>query len=425
MNVQSICVVGCGYVGLPLAALLSNHFKVFGFDVNASKIDMLKQGEDPTGDVEGLKEANIEFTSDSSVIERSDFIIVCVPTPITRNKQPDLRMLKSASDIVGSNMKRGSTIVYESTVYPGVTEEVCLPIIERKSGLRLGKDFKLGYSPERVNPGDKKNTIDKIIKVISANDQEGLETIEKVYGKICKAGLHKASSIKVAEASKVIENTQRDINIALMNEFSLIFDKLNIDTKDVLEAAKTKWNFLNFHPGLVGGHCIGVDPYYLIYKAEEAGYRPTLITAARTINDDMYKHVAETIIRSLIAAGERVSESKVVILGLTYKENVNDIRNSRLKQLIAELVTYGIAVMAHDPLIDDDLTEKEFRVRNQRFEELCDASVVVIGSPHKEFFTGKYMAYLRRLGARNAHMIDIKGAFSNKDIPEGFIYHTL
>src|SRR3989338_2656355 len=335
---RKIAVVGLGYVGLPLALALSNHFEVIGFDINKEKINSLNKGIDPTRENDLSLKANIRFVSDETELKKANFIIVAVPTPVTEAKHPNLTYLEKSSELVGRNLQRGAIVVYESTVYPVVTEEICLPILEKTSGLKLIDDFKIGYSPERINPGDKEHTIDKVIKIISGIDKESLEEISKVYSKVTRAGIHKAKNIKTAEAAKVIENIQRDLNIALMNELSIIFDKIGIKTKDVLAAASTKWNFHKYHPGLVGGHCIGVDPYYLTHKAQQLGYEPKVILAGRGINDSM----ARTVAKQVIGALAEPTQSRVLVLGLTFKENVNDYRNSKAKDVIDELRSAGV-----------------------------------------------------------------------------------
>ena len=372
MYEPKICVVGCGYVGLPLAIALSKHFSVRAFDVNKDKIEQLKQGKDPTKELGDtvIKESNIIFSSNPEVIKEADFIIVAVPTPITKAKIPDLSLVKSASKIVGENLKKDAIIVFESTVYPGVTEDICAPIIEEASGLKNCEDFKLGYSPERINPGDKEHTIDKIIKIVSACDDDALDKLSFVYGKVCKAGLHKAPNIRTAEAAKVIENIQRDLNIALMNELAVLFDKLGLDINSVLEAAYTKWNFHRYKPGLVGGHCIGIDPYYLTFKAAEVDYHPEIILAGRRINDNMHKFYAQKIIKKLIELGKKVAGAKVLIFGLTFKPNVNVFRNSRVKNLVEELKSYKIDVFGCDPMLSKEIIEKEFGVKNVDFVDV-------------------------------------------------------
>src|SRR3989338_147919 len=343
-----ICVVGMGYVGLFLVCLLSKKYEVSGFDINGKKINDLKSGLDETGEVDDLKKYHINYSADPKIIQEANFIIVAVPTPITEDRKPDLSPLESASKIVGENLTKGSIVVYESTVYPGCTEEVCIPILESKSGLKFGVDFQVGYSPERVNPGDKKNTIDKIIKVVSANNNETLKKLEEVYGSITK--IYSASSIKVAEAAKVIENVQRSLNIALMNELAIIFDKIGISTKEVIEAASTKWNFHKYTPGLVGGHCIGVDPYYLTHKAKQLGYEPKVILSGQAVNEYM----------SELVAGKFKGKKKVLILGLTFKENVPDTRNSKAGDLVRHLKRQGSWVAGHDPLVEPSTIREIF-----------------------------------------------------------------
>ncbi|MCA1597213.1 MAG: nucleotide sugar dehydrogenase, partial [Chloroflexi bacterium] len=348
---ERIAVVGLGYVGLPVAVALSRRFPgTIGYDVNGPKVAALARGIDQTGEVSAaeLGSCGLQFASDPAALREANFFVVAVPTPIDDNHQPDLSILIGASEAVGSALRPGSIVVYESTVYPGVTEEICGPVLERASGLRQGIDFKLGYSPERINPGDREHTLDRIIKVVSGEDPATLERVSAVYSAIVPAGLHKAPSIKVAEAAKVIENTQRDLNIALMNELALIFDRLGIRTRDVLDAAGTKWNFLKFTPGLVGGHCIGVDPFYLTKKAEEVGYHPEVILAGRRINDSMGEHLAQRMVKLLIHADLPVRGARVGILGLTFKENVSDIRNSRVPDIVKELQQFGINPLVHD-----------------------------------------------------------------------------
>jgi UDP-N-acetyl-D-galactosamine dehydrogenase len=349
---NKIAIVGLGYVGLPLAAHLSRHFNVVGFDISAANVAELKKGHDRTMELSDaeLKKSKIFFTSKPSDLAACKLFIVAVPTPVDHFHVPDLAAMKNASAMIGRHLSPGACVVYESTVYPGVTEDVCVPILERESKLKFGRDFTVGYSPERINPGDKVHTVDNTIKIISASDAATLDLLEGIYSAVVKVRLHRASSIKVAEAAKVIENTQRDINIALMNELAIIFNKMGIDTLEVLEAAGTKWNFLNFRPGLVGGHCIGVDPYYLTYKAESIGYRPEVILSGRRINDNMGKYVAERTVKMLIAADLQVKKSRVAVLGLSFKENVPDLRNTRVVDIINELKDYGVTVLTHDPL---------------------------------------------------------------------------
>jgi UDP-N-acetyl-D-galactosamine dehydrogenase len=357
-----IAVVGLGYVGLPLAAAFSRKAEVIGFDISDRKIAELRRGHDATGELSAadLAGSPIDFTTDPGRLAEASFIIVTVPTPIDDHKKPDLSPLQAASRTIGRHLRPGTIIVYESTVYPGVTEEVCLPILEAESGLHCGREFKVGYSPERINPGDKVHTVDKIVKVVAGQDAETLETVARVYEMIVTAGVHRASSIKVAEAAKVIENTQRDLNIALMNELAIIFNKMGIQTREVLEAAGSKWNFLKFSPGLVGGHCIGVDPYYLTFKAEAIGYNPQVILAGRRINDGMGKYVAENTVKKLIDADKAVKGCRVLVLGLTFKENVPDIRNSKVIDIVRELREYGVEVLIHDPVADPEEVRQEY-----------------------------------------------------------------
>ncbi len=387
MSNENICVVGLGYVGLPLAVEFNKYFPVTGFDINEKRIEQLKQNIDDSGETNSIELENcqIDFTSNQEKIKDSNFIIVCVPTPVDDTKRPDMSFLKSASEVIGNNLSKDSVVVYESTVYPGCTEEICLPILEKFSGLKCGEDFKIGYSPERINPGDKEHTIDKVIKIVSGIDSDSLERISFVYEKIAKAGVHKAQNIKTAEAAKVIENVQRDLNIALMNELAIIFDKIGIQTKDVLAAAGTKWNWHKYHPGLVGGHCIPVDPHYLTFKAEELGYNPEVILAGRRINDNMHKFVVEKLIKKLNNSGKVLKESKVLVLGLTFKADVKDHRNSRAKHLIKELKDYGISVIGCDPLLENELIKREFGVKNCKVDDLEVVDAVVFGSHHKQF----------------------------------------
>jgi len=368
LPVKKVCVVGLGYVGLPLAVALSKRQEVIGFDINAKRLETLRKGVDNNRDVpsEELKRARIRYTGDPKDIKEADFIIVAVPTPVNDAHLPDLSPLESSSRTVGRNLRKGAIVVYESTVYPGVTEEFCAPILEKESGLKLGRDFKVGYSPERINPGDKEHTIERIVKVVAGMDKESLETIAAVYGSIITAGIHKASSIKVAEAAKVIENTQRDINIALMNELKMIFDKMGIDWKEVLEAAGTKWNFLRFTPGLVGGHCIGVDPYYLAYEAERLGHHPEIILAGRRINDNMAFYETRRVAKRLAAGGTSLQSLKLLILGATFKPDLNDLRNSKVEDVAKELASYGCVVKFHDPMIGQ---EKVFGFENISLEQ--------------------------------------------------------
>jgi len=382
-----LAVVGLGYVGLPLATVFGRQLEVIGFDISEKKINELRQGIDMTGELsrKELAGTDIDYTSDASRLREAQFHVVTVPTPIDDHRRPDLTPVIAASTTIGRNLAKGSIVVYESTVYPGVTDDVCIPILEKESGLCCGVDFKVGYSPERINPGDKVHTVDKIIKVVSGQDSETLETVAQVYGLVVTAGVHRASSIKVAEAAKVIENTQRDLNIALMNELAIIFNRLGIPTMDVLAAAGTKWNFLKFTPGLVGGHCIGVDPYYLTFKAEEIGYQPQVILAGRRINDGMGKYVTEMTVKKLIQAGKAVRDARVLVLGLTFKENVPDIRNTKVIDILGELREYGVEALVHDPVALPDEAMHEYGVTLQSLEQIGKVDAVILAVAHQAF----------------------------------------
>jgi UDP-N-acetyl-D-galactosamine dehydrogenase len=381
-------VIGLGYVGLPVALAFAQRFPcTIGFDINEHKVASLRDGIDTTGEIatEELALSPLTITSDPSYLEQASFFVVAVPTPVDSNHRPDLRPLISASEIVGRALKPGAVVVYESTVYPGVTEDVCGPTLARSSGLCRGRDFKLAYSPERINPGDKEHTIEKIVKVVSGEDEETLDRVAAVYGRIVGAGIHRAPTIKVAEAAKIIENTQRDINIALMNELALIFDRLDISTRDVLEAAGTKWNFLKFAPGLVGGHCIGVDPYYLTAKAEETGYHPQVILAGRRINDGMGSYLAQRMIKLLVKADIGVKSARIGILGLTFKEDVPDLRNSRIPDIVAELRQFGVEPLIHDPIADPVEARNEYGLRLSHWEEMQDLDGVILAVVHSVY----------------------------------------
>jgi UDP-N-acetyl-D-galactosamine dehydrogenase len=408
-----IAVVGLGYVGLPLAVHLSRHFDVVGYDLKPDRIRELKSGKDRTLEIaeNDLADARIFFTSDPAELGRCRFIIVAVPTPIDAYRIPDLTPLRGASAAVGQFMKPGACVVFESTVYPGATEEVCVPIMEKASGLKLGIGFTVGYSPERINPGDKEHTIDRITKVVSGSDPPTTTLLTRVYGKVVSAGIHPVSSIKVAEAAKVIENTQRDLNIALMNELSMIFDKMGIDTSEVLKAAGTKWNFLPFRPGLVGGHCIGVDPYYLTFKAESLGYHPEMILAGRRINDNMAKFIAERTVKILINAGKQVRDSRVAIMGLTFKENVPDLRNTKVVDIISELNTYGVNVVVHDPIADPDEAKAYYGIVLHPLEALGRVDAVIVAVIHDAYRTMGLSCMARICYDGCPIVIDIKGAF--------------
>ncbi|MEC7276637.1 MAG: nucleotide sugar dehydrogenase [Bdellovibrionota bacterium] len=383
---RKISVIGLGYVGLPVAVEFGKASEVIGFDINSRRIDELKEGFDRNNEVskEELSSTKINYTSSVEELSSANFHIVTVPTPITESNIPDLSILKAASKTVGQVLKKGDIVVFESTVYPGATEEVCLPILEEVSKLKLNEDFQLGYSPERINPGDKEHTFTKILKIVSGSSEDALNTIAKTYESVVKAGVHRASSIKVAEAAKVIENTQRDINIAFMNELAIIFDKLEIDTKEVLKAASTKWNFLNFYPGLVGGHCIGVDPYYLTHKAESIGYHPQVILSGRKINDNMGKYVAQKVIKKLINNNVDVCKANVTILGITFKENTPDIRNSKVIDIIDELKSYNVNIQISDPLAMNDEIEEEYGLSLTFYQDLKKADCVILAVKHRE-----------------------------------------
>ena len=384
---EKISLVGLGYVGMPIAIAFSKKAKVVGYDLNAAKIELYKNGIDPTNEVGGdaIQACSVEFTADETKLREAKFHIVAVPTPVNDDHTPDLTPVEGASETVGRNLTKGSIVVYESTVYPGVTEDVCVPILERESGLKCGVDFKVGYSPERINPGDKVHRLETITKIVSGMDEETLDTVAKVYELVVEAGVHRAESIKVAEAAKVIENSQRDINIAFMNELSIIFNKMGIDTQSVLKAAGTKWNFLKFHPGLVGGHCIGVDPYYLTYKAEELGYHSQIILSGRRINDDMGKYVAENVVKKLIAADVSIKNAKVAILGFTFKENCPDTRNTKVIDIVHELGEYGITPVIADPTADSDEAKRLYGVEFVDMATIRDCDAIVLAVAHEAF----------------------------------------
>ncbi|MCP8617520.1 nucleotide sugar dehydrogenase [Salirhabdus salicampi] len=384
---EKISIVGLGYVGMPIAVAFAKKVDVIGFDVNKEKIQLYKNGIDPTKEVgnEVIKNTTVQFTSDETRLREAKFHVVAVPTPVKDDHTPDLTPVESASRTLGRNLTKGSIVVFESTVYPGVTEDICVPILEKESGLKCGIDFKVGYSPERINPGDKVHRLETIIKVVAGQDEETLETVAKVYELVVEAGVHKAESIKVAEAAKVIENAQRDINIAFMNELSIIFNKMSIDTKAVLEAAGTKWNFLNFSPGLVGGHCIGVDPYYLTYKAEQMGYHSQIILSGRKINDDMGKYIAESTVKKMIKANKQISGAKVAIFGITFKENTPDVRNTKVVDVIKELEEYGVEVKVVDPAADKEDLWHEYRINLYEVEDIKEMDAVIFAVPHEEF----------------------------------------
>lgn len=413
---DKIAIVGLGYVGLPLAVHLSKHFEIIGYDLKSQRIKELDSGIDKTLEVtdQELQEADIMFTDNPENLSKCRLIIVAVPTPIDQYRIPDLTPLEGASSIVGQHMVSGSCVVFESTVFPGATEDVCIPIMEKESGLEFGKDFTVGYSPERINPGDKVHTLESIVKIVSGSDRETEELLCHVYAKVVKAGLHQASSIKVAEAAKVIENTQRDLNIALMNELAMIFDKMGIDTNEVLEAAGSKWNFLPFRPGLVGGHCIGVDPYYLTFKAESIGYHPDMILAGRRINDGMGKFIAEKAVKMLIKLGKQVRGANIGILGLTFKEDVPDLRNTKVTDIIEELEDYGINALVHDPLADPDEAKKYYNIELEPMEKMTGLDAVILAVIHQQYKDMGLLNISRLCPAGSCLIIDIKGAFTSE-----------
>jgi len=420
MAVNSVAVVGLGYVGLPLAIAFGKKIKTIGFDISEDKIISYRKGLDPTAEVERAdfeQAVLLSLTNDPAAIKETDLVVVAVPTPITANKQPDLKYLVSASEIVGKNLKHGAIVVYESTVYPGVTEDTCGPILERVSGLKYGEEFKVGYSPERINPGDREHSLTNIVKVVAAQDRDTLEEVASTYELIVEAGVYRAESIRVAEAAKVIENTQRDLNIALMNELAIIFNRLNIDTKSVLEAACTKWNFLSFAPGLVGGHCIGVDPYYLTYCAQQTGYHPEVILAGRRINDSMGSYVAERTVKELIHARVRVEGARVVILGLTFKENCPDIRNTRVIDIVHEFREYGIEPMIHDPMANPKEAETMYGIRLLR-DLPANVDAVVLAVAHKTYAEAGVSAIKDMLTPDRGVVIDVKDFYHPDDFKE-------
>ena len=425
---EKLSLVGLGYVGMPIAVAFAKKVDVVGFDLNKKKIELYKNGIDPTNEVgdDAIKNTTVEFTDDESKLKEAKFHIVAVPTPVNDDHTPDLSPVEGASEILGRNLTKGSIVVFESTVYPGVTEDVCIPILERESGLKCGVDFKIGYSPERINPGDKVHRLETIMKIVSGMDEESLDVIAKVYELVVDAGVHRAESIKVAEAAKVIENSQRDINIAFMNELSIIFNKMGIDTQSVLKAAGTKWNFLNFYPGLVGGHCIGVDPYYLTYKAEMMGYHSQIILSGRRINDDMGKYVAENIVKKLISADKNVKNAKVAILGFTFKENCPDTRNTKIIDIVNELGEYGITPVIADPQADADEAERLYGIKFANIADIKDADAVVLAVAHDCFKELGMDSIDKLYGEGEKIMIDIKGLLNRKDYENaGYSYWRL
>ena len=427
---EKLSLVGLGYVGMPIAVAFARKIKVVGFDLNEKKIELYKNGIDPTNEVgnEVIKNTTVDFTADPSKLREAKFHIVAVPTPVNDDHTPDLTPVEGASRILGQNLTKGSVVVFESTVYPGVTEDICVPILEQESGLKCGVDFKIGYSPERINPGDKVHRLETITKIVSGMDEETLDTVAKVYELVVEAGVYRAESIKVAEAAKVIENSQRDINIAFMNELSMIFNKMGIDTKSVLEAAGTKWNFLKFAPGLVGGHCIGVDPYYLTYKAESLGYHSQIILSGRRINDDMGKYVAESLVKNLIKAEVPVRGAKVAILGLTFKENCPDTRNTKVIDIYKELGEYGITPIVVDPAADADEAKRLYGITFETMDVVKDMDAVIVAVAHNQFtdFSKEKISQFFNPENDRKVFMDIKGIFNRKEfLTDDYLYWRL
>ena len=427
---EKLSLVGLGYVGMPIAVAFARKIKVVGFDLNEKKIALYKSGIDPTKEVgdEMIGSTTVEFTADPSKLREAKFHIVAVPTPVNDDHTPDLSPVEGASRILGQNLTKGSVVVFESTVYPGVTEDICVPILEKESGLTCGVDFKIGYSPERINPGDKVHRLETIVKIVSGMDQETVDTVAKVYELVVEAVVHRAGSIKVAEAAKVIENSQRDINIAFMNELSIIFNKMGIDTKSVLEAAGTKWNFLKFYPGLVGGHCIGVDPYYLTYKAEELGYHSQIILSGRRINDDMGKYVAESMVKNLIKADIPVKRAKVAILGFTFKENCPDTRNTKVIDIYKELGEYGITPLVVDPAADAEEAKRLYGITFETMDAVKDMDAVIIAVAHKEFsgLDKETIGQFYHTKHEKKVLMDLKGLLDrNEYLTQDYIYWRL
>ena len=425
---EKLSVVGLGYVGMPIAVTFAKKIDVIGYDLNEKKIALYQSGVDPTGEVgnEEIARTAVAFTADETRLREAKFHIVAVPTPVNDDHTPDLSPVEGASRILGRNLTRGSMVIFESTVYPGVTEEICVPILEKESGLKCGPDFKIGYSPERINPGDRVHRLETIQKIVSGMDAVTLETAAAVYGTVVKAGVHRAESIRVAEAAKVIENSQRDINIAFMNELSIIFNKMGIDTQSVLRAAGTKWNFLKFYPGLVGGHCIGVDPYYLTYKAEQLGYHSQVILAGRRINDDMGRYVAENAVKSLIAADKAVKGARVAILGFTFKENCPDTRNTRVVDIVKELGEYGIRPVIADPCADTAEAQRLYGVRFTPLEEIRGMDAVILAVAHDAFRSLRVADIDAFFGGGRKVLLDVKGLLSREEYEAaGYLYWRL
>lgn len=414
----TLAVIGLGYVGLPLVVEFGKHSRTIGFDISRARVESCQRGVDPSReipDADMQAAAHAEYSNDPAVLAQADIIIVAVPTPVDDAHRPDFTPLIGASQTIAEHMQKGATVIYESTVYPGATEEVCIPVLETASGMTWKKDFFVGYSPERINPGDRKHMLTNVIKVVSGDTPATLETVATLYERIVKPGVHRCSSIKAAEACKVIENTQRDLNIALMNELAIIFDKVGVDTSEVLRAAGTKWNFLTFSPGLVGGHCIGVDPYYLTHKAEMVGYLPQVILAGRRINDGMGKYIAEQTVKNMIAAGSSVKGARVIVLGLTFKENCSDLRDSKVADVISELETYGVEVMTHDPWADPEVAHREFGVRLFEWDELTPADAIVAAVSHRELVALPVKEILGKLTSGGC-FIDVKACFDEKSL---------
>ena len=425
---ETLSLIGLGYVGMPIAVAFAKKIKVIGFDLNQEKIKLYQAGVDPTKEVgdEVVRNTTVEFTFDEARLKEAKFHIVVVPTPVREDHTPDLSPVESASVILGRNLTKGSVVVYESTVYPGVTEEICIPILEKESGLKCGTDFKVGYSPERINPGDKVHRLETIKKIVSGMDTETLELVAEVYQLVVEAGIYKAESIRVAEAAKVIENSQRDINIAFMNELSIIFNKMGIDTKAVLEAAGTKWNFLKFYPGLVGGHCIGVDPYYLTYKAERLGYHSQIILSGRRINDDMGRYVAENCVKSLSAEDKVVKQAAVAILGFTFKENCPDTRNTKIMDIIQELKEYGIHPIVADPEADAGEAQQLYGLRLTQVKDISHMDAVILAVAHKEFQHWEMSHFDRLFDCGKKVLLDVKGILNRRKFEEaGYDYWRL
>ena len=418
---EKIALVGLGYVGMPIAVSFAKKVKVIGYDLNKEKINMYKQGIDPTKEVgnEGIKETTVEFTDDEKKLQEAKFIIVAVPTPVNTDHTPDLTPVVGASEIVGRNITKGSIVVYESTVYPGCTEDVCIPILERESGLKCGIDFKIGYSPERINPGDKIHRLENIHKIVSGCDEEALNEIKKVYDLVIEVGTFPVSNIKTAEAVKVVENSQRDINIAFMNELAMVFDRMDIDTNEVVDGMNTKWNALGFRPGLVGGHCIGVDPYYFTYEAEKLGYHSQIILNGRIVNDSMGAYVADAAIKKMISVGQAPKTSKVVIFGLTFKENCPDTRNSKVEDIIKQLHTYGIDPVVVDPWADKKDAMKEYGIELKTLEEAHDADCIIVAVGHDEFkkmSLDEIKTYFKSVDDSKKVLLDVKGLYKVADL---------